>query len=176
MGVLVFISYATKDSNKFHIFEIAAKLTDYPEIDDVLYWEEDMEDDIIDYMNENVGLCDIFILFCSHNALSSEPVKMEWQAALKIRKKMIPVFLNEEHIPPLLTTKLGVQFNQNNLNETIENIYKLILKKAGIKVKHEVNEKVADVIEKGETLKNDIRGEKKTIHIKPRIAPKLPRP
>ena len=37
MDVLVFISYTTKDSNKFYIFKIAAKLTDYPEIDDVLY-------------------------------------------------------------------------------------------------------------------------------------------
>ena len=74
MGVLIFISYATKDSNLFHISEIAETLSRKPEIDEVLYWEEDMDDDIIDYMDKNVGKCDIFLLFCSQNALKSEPI------------------------------------------------------------------------------------------------------
>ena len=80
MGVIVFLSYATTDSNKFRIFKIAEKLTSYPEIDEALYWEEDMDDDIIKYMNDNVGRCDVFILFCSQNALTSEPVEMELAA------------------------------------------------------------------------------------------------
>jgi len=42
MGILVFISYATKDAEMFQIKVIAEALTECPEIDDVLYWQEDL--------------------------------------------------------------------------------------------------------------------------------------
>jgi len=129
MGATVFISYATKDSNKFHIATIAERLTKYPEIDKALYWEEDMLDDIYKYMNENVGKCDVFLLFCSQNALNSEPIEMEWMAALKKKKKIIPIFIDEDDIPTLLSTRLGVQFKENDLKGTIKSVYHLILKK-----------------------------------------------
>ena len=128
-SIMVFISYATKDSERFQIPIIADKLMKYPGIEKVLYWEEHMRDDIIKYMNDNVGKCDILLLFCSPNSLKSEPVEMEWQAALKIKKKIIPIFTNERDIPTMLTTKLGIYFNKNDLDETIEQIYKLIVKK-----------------------------------------------
>ena len=38
MGLLVFISYATVDSQKFQIATVAEQLQSYPEIDQVLYW------------------------------------------------------------------------------------------------------------------------------------------
>jgi len=130
--IKVFISYATEDSKRFNISRIANDLIEYPTIDMVLYWEENLRDDIYDYMDTNLGKCDIFVLFCSPNALKSDTVKMEWQAALKIKKKIIPVFVREEDIPTLLSTKLGVQFNESDLNSTIKNIYDLILKKLEI--------------------------------------------
>ena len=133
-GIFIFVSYATKDSTRFQIPRIAERLTEYPEIKDVLYWEEDLHDDIIAYMNENLGKCDVFILFCSPNALESEPVEMEWGAALKIGKKIIPVFMDETHIPPLLSTKLGVSFREKDFDGTIGDIYRLIIKKLEIKV------------------------------------------
>ncbi len=126
---MVFLSYATKDSNRFQISTIVQQLTAYPEIRDVLFWEEDMHDDIIDYMDKNIQKCDIFILFCSQDALKSSPVKIEWQAALKVNKKIIPVFEDEIDIPTLLSSKLGVKYDGNNLNKMIENLYYLILKK-----------------------------------------------
>lgn len=128
-AILVFISYATRDSDNFRIPFIAEKLNKYPEIKNVLYWEEHMRDDIIKYMNDNVGRCNIFLLFCSPNSLKSEPVEMEWQAALKIKKKIIPIYTNEQDIPIMLTTKLGIKFNKDDFDGTIEQIYKLILKK-----------------------------------------------
>ena len=50
--VIVFISYATKDSERFQIPIIAEKLMKCPGIKKVLYWEEHMRDDIIKYMND----------------------------------------------------------------------------------------------------------------------------
>ncbi|GAH00747.1 unnamed protein product, partial [marine sediment metagenome] len=127
--IKIFISYATTDSEYFQISRITNELTKYPEIEKILYWEEDLKDDIYNYMNTNVGACDVFILFCSPNALRSEAVQMEWQAALKIKKKIIPIFIEEKDIPPLLSNKLGVVFNEEDFNKTIEKIHKLILKK-----------------------------------------------
>jgi len=127
--LLVFLSYATVDSNRFQIPKIAEMLTTFPEIEDCLYWEEDLHDDIFDYMNDNLEKCDIFILFCSKNALKSEPVKMEWKAALKIKKRIIPVYFQENDIPPLLSTKLGTHFHPEDLESTVNDLFKLILKK-----------------------------------------------
>ena len=101
----------------------------YPRIGDTLYWEEALKDDIYDYMNNNLENCDIFLIFCSKNSKNSEAVQMEWKAALKLKKPIIPIFQTLNTIPPLLSTKLGVQFKKEDLNNTVEEIYKLILKK-----------------------------------------------
>ncbi len=126
---LVFVSYATVDSGHFQISKISEKLKKYPRIGDILYWEEALKDDIYDYMNINLEKCDIFLIFCSDNSKSSEPVQMEWKAALKLKKPIIPIFQDEHCMPALLSTKLGVQFRKDDINGTIEQIYKLISKK-----------------------------------------------
>ncbi|MGB5912190.1 MAG: toll/interleukin-1 receptor domain-containing protein, partial [Promethearchaeia archaeon] len=100
-NIKIFISYATADSTYFQVSKIATLLGENPEIEGVLYWEEDLQDDIYDYMNKNLAKCDAFLLFCSENANHSEPVQMEWKAALKIKKKIIPIFVKESDIPPL---------------------------------------------------------------------------
>ena len=127
--LLVFVSYATVDSSFFEISKISEKLKKYPRIGDILYWEEALKDDIYDFMNNNLEKCDIFLIFCSKNSKRSEAVQMEWKAALKLKKPIIPIFQTENNIPALLSTKLGVQFETEDINNTIEKIYKLILKK-----------------------------------------------
>lgn len=127
----VFVSYATKDSDEFKVSDIAETLTGYEKISDVLYWQEDMKDNIIKYMNDNLGKCDIMILFCSPNSLASEPVEKEWTAADIMGKPIIPVFKNPDHIPPLLKPRLGVNFDSLNFKNTVEKIYNLIIKKSG---------------------------------------------
>ena len=127
--ILVFVSYATKDADVYRIREIAENLTKYEKIQDVLYWQEDMKDNIIKYMNDNLGICDVMLLFCSPNALASEPVEKEWTAADIIGKPIIPIFYDPDHIPILLKARLGIQFDSFNLQKNISDIYQLILKK-----------------------------------------------
>ncbi|MFX1499855.1 MAG: NosD domain-containing protein [Promethearchaeota archaeon] len=127
--VLVFISYALKDSKLFKIKEIAEELTSYDRIENVLYCEEHTRDDFIRYMNKYVGDCDIMILFCSPNSLRSEYVEKEWAAADAMHKPIIPVFMKTEHIPPLLRSRVGVDFNAFEVQKTIHELYNLILKK-----------------------------------------------
>lgn len=129
-GISVFVSYATKDAPSFRIEEIAEELTKTEEIDDVLYWQEDNKDNIIEYMNENLGKCEVVILFCSPNSLNSVPVQKEWTAAEGLNKPIIPVFLEVEHIPPLLITREGVKFDPFDFEKNIQELYKLIVKKS----------------------------------------------
>jgi len=128
-NLIIFISYATKDVELFKIKEIAEILTRYREIEDVLYWQEDMQDNIIKYMSENVNKCDVMLLFCSPNALKSKPIEKEWTAADMMNKPIIPIFVKPDHIPPLLKTRLGIEFDTFDQQKTIEEIYNLILKK-----------------------------------------------
>ena len=127
-GLVVFVSYATKDADFFNIKEVAETISTNQNIDDVLYWQEDMKDNIIKYMNENLGKCDVFILFCSPNALKSEPVEKEWTAAEILGKPIIPVFLKADHIPPLLKSKNGIQYDAFDRNKNLRNLQDIINK------------------------------------------------
>ncbi|MFX1234495.1 MAG: toll/interleukin-1 receptor domain-containing protein [Promethearchaeota archaeon] len=129
---LIFISYATVDSDFFQIPKITRVLSSYPEIKEILYWEADMHDDIYQYMDDNLKQCKVVLLFCSKNSLYSEAVKMEWRSALKLGKKLIPIFVEPNDIPALLSTKLGIQFKESDPYTTIEDIYQMILKKLEI--------------------------------------------
>jgi hypothetical protein len=44
-------------------------------------------------------------------------------------KSIIPIFNNPDHIPPLLKTRLGVQFDPFDFQKDINEIYSLIIKK-----------------------------------------------
>ena len=131
--VLVFVSYATKDADTFKIKQIAEKLTSYPEIKDVLYWQEDLDDNIFEYMNDNLGKCDVMVLFCSKAALKSVPVKKEWTAADAMEIPIIPVFINPDHIPPLLKSRLGFEYDFYDFQKNVDMLRYLILKKCTTK-------------------------------------------
>ena len=128
-GIKIFMSYATVDDDFYKISKISEELEKYDYIEDVMYWQEDMKDNIIKYMSEKLEECDTFILFCSPNALKSEPVEKEWTAADAIGVPIIPVFIKAEHIPTLLKSGLGVEFNTFNFQKNVENLHSMILKK-----------------------------------------------
>ncbi len=127
--LLVFVSYTIKDANLFRISEIAETLTNYEEIGDVLYCEEDTRDNFIQYMNKYIGECDVMILFCSPNSLKSEFVQDEWMAARAMKKPIIPVYIKETHIPPLLRARIGFEFDTFDFQKNVQGLYDLILKK-----------------------------------------------
>jgi len=129
-GIVVFISYATANSQKYKIPETAHLLQEnYPDISQVLFWEESMKDDIFAYMNDNLGKADVVCVFCSPEATKSDAVRTEWMSALKLKKRIIPIFENESDIPPLLTTKLGIQYKRIPIKKFVEELHALIIKK-----------------------------------------------
>ena len=127
--ILVFVSYSSKDSKTFKIQEIAEKLKAYQGIKDVLFYEGESFDNIIKYMNDNLGECDALLLICSQNALSSVPVEKEWTAAEAMGVPIIPIFFDLKHVPPLLQSRLGVEYDFYNLDQTVKDIYSSIVKK-----------------------------------------------
>ena len=126
----VFVSYSHKDTHLFKFREVAENLTKFDEIGNVLFYEGESYDNFVKYMNDNIGNCDVMLLFCSPNALESNVVEKEWTAADAISKPIIPIFIKLEHIPPLLKSRVGVEFDAFNFQKTIDEIYKIILKKA----------------------------------------------
>ena len=130
--ILIFMSYATKDAENFKISEISESLTVYDEIENVLYWQEDLYDNIIEYMNDNIKKCDVMILFCSENALNSVPVKKEWTAAEIMGMPIIPVFTNPDHIPVILKSRLGYEIDPDDVQTNVQELYDLALKKCKV--------------------------------------------
>jgi WD40 repeat protein len=129
--LIVFVSYATKDADTFKIEELSKRLKSYEEIKEVLYWQEHMTDNIIKFMSDNLGKCNVVLLFCSETALGSESVDKEWTAADMMGKPILPVFLNPDHIPPLLKSRLGIEFDLMDFEKNVMHIHNLILKKCG---------------------------------------------
>jgi len=129
----VFLSYSTLDSPYFQISHIAKALESYPEIEKILYWEADSSENIVAYMERTLKECSVFILFCTENALNSQAVTDEWQAAFQLRKKgqlkILPVYEDEEFIPALLTPLLNVRFSKDNIIDFVLNLRQEILRK-----------------------------------------------
>lgn len=105
--IIIFLSSSSLDSKHFQIKEIKKYLERYPVISEVLYWEEDSKQNIVEFMEETLKKANVFVLFCSENSNQSKAVADEWQAAFQLRKKelmnIIPVYEEEDHIPYLLT-------------------------------------------------------------------------
>ncbi len=126
----LFLSYSTRDSEYFDMPRIVKRLEDYPDIDRVLFWEADSKQNIVEFMDETLQKCNVFILFCTEHSVKSAAVKDEWQAAFQRRKKellkLIPVYIKEEHIPPILGHLLNVKFDKEDFDAFIENLHQEI--------------------------------------------------
>ena len=127
--IVVFFSYAIKDSQLYKIKEIAEAVALYEDIEQVLYFEDDTKDNFVQYMNTYVGECDVMVLFCSPNALQSRFVEDEWMAAHAMGKPIIPVYIKTEHIPPILRARIGVEYDAFDMQKNHELLHNLILKK-----------------------------------------------
>ena len=132
-GFNIFISYSTLDSEYFQIPKIAIELEEHSDIGKAYYWEEYSGENIVDFMERTLRRSKIFILFCSENAIKSQSVEDEWQAAFQLRKrgkmKTVPVYKNEDYIPRLLWPLINVKFNREDFISFMEKLFKEIFRK-----------------------------------------------
>ncbi len=107
---MIFISHNSKD--KPIVEPIAAALAEMYGYTNVFYdsWSIRPGDGIIDKMNEGLEKCEFFFFFISHNSLTSEMVKMEWQNALMRKAKtgirFIPIRVDNSVLPAIILQRL----------------------------------------------------------------------
>ncbi|MFX1237983.1 MAG: toll/interleukin-1 receptor domain-containing protein [Promethearchaeota archaeon] len=129
MGNTVFISYSTEDTQLFQIPRFAQELTSNKKIDQVLYWQEDANVSIVDYMEKGLEKCDVVLLFCTPNSAASNAVKKEYGAAHIMGKPIVPIFTDVRNIPTLLKAERGLQFDLYDFQNNIDQILYLIKEK-----------------------------------------------
>ncbi|MFX1295582.1 MAG: TIR domain-containing protein [Promethearchaeota archaeon] len=79
-----------------------------------------------DFIGKCVRSCKIFLIFCSKNSINLESVEEEWHVVRELNKNIIPVFNKLDNVPALLRKYTGVQFNPEDLNKTIKEIFEVI--------------------------------------------------
>ena len=129
-NIKIFFSYSIKDKERFKVHQIAENLEEEQNLS-VVYYDRDAKENIITYMTNGLRDCDILLLYCSENSEDSDSVIDEWTAAYKNKKKILPIFFEESHIPDLISTRRGVKFNESNLQKTIDEIKKIISARIG---------------------------------------------
>ncbi len=130
--ISIFLSYSTLDSEYFQMEKIVNELEKYKEIEKVFFWESDSGENIVKFMDETLKRTNVFILFCTDNSMNSKAVNDEWQAAFQRRKKglmkIIPVFEDENHTPPLLGHLINVKYIKHDFEGFIKKLLKEILR------------------------------------------------
>ncbi len=128
----VFLSYSTLDSDRFQIVKIVKHLEKFPEIKKVYYYTKDSGQNIVEYMEKTLGVCNIFVLFCTKHSKKSKAVEGEWQSAYQLVKrdimKIIPVYEDEDAVPILLIPMLNIRYDKENFKGFINKLYQEILR------------------------------------------------
>jgi len=123
----IYLSFAIRDAEFFNIEELAKGLKSYKEIKKILYWEVDLRGNIAEFMSETLGRCNVLSLFCSENAINSLDVEEEWKKADMLGIPIIPVFLEVDHIPPVLKSRLSIKYDLIDFGKNIIQLHSLIL-------------------------------------------------
>jgi len=111
----IFFSYAKSDSAKFKIKEIA----DYLNIKflnvEIMYFEKSKiaGEDILDYMERGVKLCNFFIWFHSPESMLSEAVKKEYKMAVYPGKNIISITEDFNSFPLSMRVTWSILFKED---------------------------------------------------------------
>ena len=126
-GIAVFFSYSARDVDLFKINTIAQKLSLFNDIQQVFYMEDiSVGGSWVEYFESAINYADVFILFASVNSRHSDYVRSEWQSGYKLDKPIIPVFIRPHNIPAVLARIQGVKFNEENIDQTVEQLHNAI--------------------------------------------------
>lgn len=105
----VFISHSWEDN------KISKKLAEHLERHGTEIWIDYAKirggDSLPDRINGALEWCDTLILVWSETAQSSRYVKLEWENALTLGRRIIPCRLGNTRIPPILSNLLYIDFD-----------------------------------------------------------------
>jgi hypothetical protein len=127
---MIFLSHNRKD--KPVIEQLALRMADIFGQDKVFYdaWSIQPGDGIIDKMDEGLGSCEFFFFFVSGNSLTSQMVRLEWQAALMKASggkcRFIPVRISDCELPAILRSTLYIDLYTNGLDVAVGQMVNVI--------------------------------------------------
>ena len=130
--VEVFISYATSDSERLHIPEIAEGLKNKSQDDLQIiahYWEGwdgYPNGNIIDFMEQHIMACHIFIPIFTKAMRESENCKKERDLASFQNKQVIPVFEDFNEVPAIFRPKKGINISNKEVMDIVEELFEQI--------------------------------------------------
>lgn len=109
------------------------KLAEYLKRDGMEIWIDYEQigggDSVYNCMSEGLEWCDYFIIFWSKNAASSSDMELEWQAAKRLKRKIIFCLLDDTKVPVIISNLLYRDFRD------FESGYKLL----SIDLKFDIN-------------------------------------
>ncbi|MFW9993366.1 MAG: toll/interleukin-1 receptor domain-containing protein [Candidatus Odinarchaeota archaeon] len=126
-GLKIFFSYATKDSERYRITELARLLESKADIGRVYFWEQHATGSIIEYMDKRVEDSDTCVFFYSKHATKSKPVQMERDMAVYQNKHIVPVFTDINDVPSILKIQAGVDAKNRSPEQVVDELYRLII-------------------------------------------------
>ena len=131
----IFISYASKDLQRFAIPKVSQLLEQQDEIEQVFYWDRDsnFQQSIVKYMEDSIQVSDVIIVVCSEFANDSGPVQQEIDMAVYLNKRIIPIFKDMSEVRLSLRPKRGVKFIDTNFDAFFNELLSVLTEKAQIK-------------------------------------------
>lgn len=127
---MIFLSHNSKD--KPIIEELAIRLAEVFGREKIFYdsWSIQPGDGILDKMDRGISDCDFFFFFVSDNSLTSQMVKLEWQAALMKASggscRFIPVRISDCELPTLIKSTLYIDLFSTGLDACVGQIVNVI--------------------------------------------------
>ena len=137
----IFLSHNHQD--KPLVEPVAVKLASIFGHEKVFYdtWSIQPGDGIIEQMNQGLEAPDFVFFFVSHASLSSGMVKLEWQNALyeasKGKTKIVPIRVDDSHMPAVLRQTLFIDMYMNGLEAAIAQIVSVAQGDASFTPQHE---------------------------------------
>ena len=130
-SIVLFISHAVKDLDKYEIEKIAEYLETQPEIYKVFYCERDLVGDIDQFMDEKIPISQLLLFIGTNQSVfKSEDCKHEIDVANKNDIGIIPIKTSEVNWEDLsslgLSRELGLEFIKEEIEEFLMNLYKYI--------------------------------------------------
>jgi hypothetical protein len=132
-------------------------LEQHLEINKVNYWKRDATTDISKFMFEEIVKCDDFVVFCTEDSFCSKAVRQEWDFALRLGKRIIPVFEEITNVPKSIRMKRGIivsklskkkrkKLSESKISKLIEDLKRLILDTSNIVPDFEEYQKILNKI------------------------------
>ncbi len=122
----LFISYAMADSQRLNIPLIAKELMKKSSDINSIYWEgwDGFPDgNVIDFMEDNIVISDIFVPICTQASNESRNCKKERDMAYFQNKSIIPVFESFQEVPPIFQPHKGLNIAGKSVSEIVESMY-----------------------------------------------------